>query len=84
MSIPDEILKKGVKHDVSTPIEFHYNCDTKQLKLTYFQGVMSNVHAVPVHLEFDALSTKQLLLAAVSIAQALEIDVSEETTITYS
>lgn len=84
MTIPDEILKKGITQHVSIPLEFHYNPETKQLKLTYFQGMMSSHKAVPLHLVFDASSSRQLLCAAAALAQALEIDVSEETTITYS
>lgn len=84
MSIPDEILKKGIAYQISTPLDIHYNPDTKQLKLTCFQGVMSTSQAFPVHLEFDALSSRQLLLALDDLIQVLEIDISEDPTITYS
>ena len=83
MAIPDEVLAKGMTNQVSTPLEIHYNPDTKQLRVTYYQGVMSDERAFPIHLEFDASSSKQLIVAAVGLAQELGIDVAEETTTTY-
>lgn len=84
MFIPDEHLKKGVTYQVSTPLEIHYCPDVKQLKLTFYQGLMSTNEAFPIHLELDASSSQQLILAAVGLAQVLGIDVSEDTTTTYS